>query len=81
MQRRRTLKCDRDTRRFTVVRVNGDPRDTHAGRSFEQALRLAQPDRGSRIDVYAVCSKDAGAARFEPLRRGEKLRTFRFKGR
>lgn len=64
-----------------MLRVNGDATDTHAARSFQQALELAQPDRGARVDVFAVCASDAGAARLPGVyrRRGQLLRTFRAK--
>jgi hypothetical protein len=79
---RRTLRCDVNERRFTVIRIDGDPYDTHAGRSFESAWKLAIPDRGARVDVFAVCASDAGAARLPSAytKRGQLLRTFRFKG-
>jgi len=81
-QRRRTLKCRVNERRFTVVRVNGDPHDTHAGHSFEAAMRLATPDRGSTVEVFAVCGKDPGAVRLpsEYEKRGQLLRKFKVKG-
>jgi hypothetical protein len=81
-QRRRTIKCRVGEKRFTVVRVNGDPYDTHAGRSFEQAMSTATPDRGSTVEVFAVCGKDPGAVRLpsEYERRGQLLRTFKAKG-
>lgn len=72
------LSCKVGEKRFTVVRVNSDPHDTHAGRSFEQAMASAQPDRGAKIDVYVTCAKDAGAAR---LRHRKLTRSFRYKGR
>ena len=80
---RRTIRCGPDERRFTVLRIDNAPYDTHAGRSFERALDLALPNRGSKIDVFAVCASDAGAARLPSVyeRRGELLRKFRYKGR
>lgn len=79
---RRTLRCNLNERRFTVLRVNHDLYDTHAGRSFEAALRLANPDRGATVEVFAVCARDGGEARmpFAYQKRGELLRKFRFKG-
>lgn len=78
---KRTIKCRPGEQRITVIRVNGDPYDTHAGRSFEQALRLANPDRGARLDVFAVCGSDVGAARLPSVyaKRGQLLRTMRYK--
>lgn len=77
---RRTIRCKAGERRFTVLRVNSDKADTHAARSYEAALRLAQPDRGARLDVFAVCAQDAGAARLK-LHYGysQLLRTMRYK--
>lgn len=81
MQRKRTLKCKVNQKRFTVIRVNGDALDTHAGRSFEEALALAAPDRGSRIDVFATCASDAGAARLPAVyKKGQLVRSFVAKG-
>lgn len=48
---------------FRVVRVNGDPADTHAGRTLEEALELAMPDEGDRLEHATVHARDAGAAR------------------
>lgn len=81
MQRRRKGRCTSGDRRFTVVRVNGDPYDTHAGRSFEDAFNLANPDRGSLIEVFSVCAKDGGFARLPAAyEQGQLLRKFRHKG-
>ena len=77
-QKKRTIKCKISEKRFTVVRVDRDPKDTHSGRSFQDAMDSAMPDRGSRIEVFAVCARDAGAAR---LKRGQLLRSFKYKGR
>jgi len=80
---RRSIKCRADERRFTVLRVDRSPHDTHAARSFEQALELALPNRGSTVEVFAVCASDAGVARLPSVyeKRGELLRKFRYKGR
>lgn len=77
----RKVKCLIGEKRFTVLRVNGDPYDTHAGRSFEQALRTASPDRGARIDVFSVCADDSGSARLPSTykKRGALVKSFRFK--
>jgi hypothetical protein len=79
---RRTIRCRANQTRFTLIRVNGDDLDSHAARSFEQALRLAQPDRGAKLDVYAVCATDPAEARFKFWHGGEVaqlLRTMRYK--
>ena len=80
---KRTIRCKPGEQRFTVLRVNGDNYDTHAGRSFEAARRAAQPDRGAKIDVFAVCAMDPGEARMPAVYKnrgqGQLLRTFRVK--
>lgn len=76
----RALSCGVNERRFTVVRVNSDPSDVHAGRSFQQAMAAAQPDRGAKIEVFVVCAKDAGFARLKH-NRGVVTRNFYYKGR
>jgi hypothetical protein len=82
-KRKRLIKCSASEQRFTVLRVNGDAYDTHAGRSFEQALASAMPDRGARIDVFRTCARDAGAARLPSTYKsnGVLVKTFRYKGR
>ncbi len=79
----RKIKCKIGERRFTVVRINRDDYDTHAGRSFERAMDAALPDRGAMVDVFSVCAPNAGAARLPSSykKRGYKTRTFRFKRR
>jgi hypothetical protein len=59
--------------RFLVVRVNKDSYDTyavpyhgHAGESVFDALDIALPDEGSRIDYAVVDAGNASAARFTP---------------
>ena len=78
---KRSIRCAPGEQRFTVIRVNGDDYDTHAGRSFERARDLALPDRGARLDVFAVCAVDPGAARMPAVykKRGQLLRTMRVK--
>jgi hypothetical protein len=80
---KRPIKCNTADQRYTVVRVNGDAHDTHAGRSFEAAMRSAQPDRGAKIDVFRTCASDAGAARLPSNYRskGVLVRSFSYKGR
>lgn len=63
MARKTTLKCPVGAKRFTVLRINQDDRDTFAARSYEAARAAANPDRGSRIDVFVTCARDAGEAR------------------
>ena len=63
MARKNPLRCTLGSKRFTVIRVNGDTRDTHAGRNFEAALRLAQPDRGAKLEVFVTCAHDPAEAR------------------
>jgi hypothetical protein len=82
MQRKRTLKCNVGEKRWTVVRVRGDAYDTTAGRSFEEAMRVAIPNRGDRVDVFAVCAGDAGAARLPSAygKRGQLVKSFKYRG-
>lgn len=81
MARRKRMRCNIGEKRFTVLRIDGDPYDTHAARSFEEALKIANPDRGSKIDVFSVCSDDPGAARLPSTyqKRGKLVRSFRSK--
>jgi hypothetical protein len=60
MQNKRAIKCPRNAKRFTVVRIKGD---TYSGRSMEDAMSAAMPDPGNRVEVFATCAKDAGEAR------------------
>lgn len=46
-----------------VVRVNRDPSDTYAAKSFRAALDLAAPDRGARLEYGIVVADDCGWAR------------------
>jgi len=48
---------------FYVVRVDGDPRDTHAEDTLEGALELAMADEGSTVEWGMVRACDAGEAR------------------
>ena len=81
MQRKRTMKCSPGQHRFTVVVVNGDPHDSHSGRSFSEAYELAMPDPGSRVEVWQTCAEDGGFARLPAsYRKGELVRSFRAKG-
>lgn len=48
---------------YCVVRVNQDPTDTHAAETFAEALALANPDDGDRVEYAFVEASDAGAAR------------------
>jgi len=78
-QHRRMIRCLPAEQRFTVLRIDGDPKDTHAARSFEAALRLAQPDRGSTVEVFRTCARDPGAARLQRLQANMLVRQFRKK--
>ena len=81
MARKTKVACKVGEKRFTVVVVNGHASDSHAGRSFESAMKLAQPDRGSLVEVYVTCAKDAGAARlpYHFHNNGKLVRRFRTK--
>lgn len=80
MARKHPLRCPVGAKRFTVLRVNRDDTDSHAGRSFEAALRSAQPDRGSKVDVFVTCARDAGEARLPAVyKKGKLIKTFRAK--
>jgi hypothetical protein len=81
MARKHPLKCAVGTKRFTVIRVNGNGFDSYAGRSFESALRSAQPDRGARLDVFVVCARDAGEARLTTsyIKHGKLVKSIRYK--
>ena len=77
----RKVTCRRGEKRFTVIKVGSDDYDTHAGRSFEAALRLAMPDRGSQLTVYSVCAPDGGMARMpsQYKKRGYVTKRMRYK--
>ena len=79
-QARRQTRCPAHKKRFTVVRVNSDKFDTHAHRSFERAMEMAMPDRGSLVEVFVVCDNDAGSARLQKLHKTDMVRQFRTKG-
>lgn len=81
MARKTKVACHVGEKRFTVVVVNGHAFDSHAGRSFESAMRLATPDRGSLVEVYVTCAKDGGEARmpYHFKNRGKLVRRFRTK--
>jgi hypothetical protein len=83
MARKTKVSCEIGERRWNVVVINRDPYDSHAGRSFEDAMDLALPDRGSHIDVYVTCAKDGGEARmpYNYKKKGKLSRSFRFKRR
>jgi len=74
------VRCPAGQQRFTVIVVNDDPKDSHAGRSFAEAMDLALPDPGSRVDVWRTCAPDSGAARLFYDQHGEHLRSFRSRG-
>jgi uncharacterized protein (DUF1501 family) len=81
MARKHPLKCAAGSKRFTVIRVDGDSFDTHAGRSFAQALAAAQPDRGAKLDVFVTCARDPGEARLPSnyAKFGRMVKTIRYK--
>lgn len=78
---KRTLRCNPGERRFTVLRVNGREADTFAARSYARARDLATPDRGDRVEVFAVCAREPGHARMLWAKdvRKQLLRTMRVK--
>lgn len=49
--------------RWVVVVCDDDGKDSHAAPSLEEALELANPDRGAVLVVFEVVATDAGAAR------------------
>jgi len=77
----RGLRCGVGEKRFTVVQVGSDQYDSHSGRSFEQAMSSAMPDRGSHVNVYVTCARDGGEARMPAnfKSRGKLVRQFRTK--
>ena len=82
-RKRGPLACKVGEKRFTVLRIDYDAYDTHAGRSFESALRLANPDRGAHVEVFVTCAPDGGAARLPAWyqARGQRIREFGYRGR
>ena len=50
-------------RQFFVVVADGDPNESYAGESLEEALDAAMFDSGTRYTVYKVMASDAGDAR------------------
>lgn len=68
----RTAQRERPTTRtaapqlFYVVRVNGDPKDTHAALSLDEAIELANADDGDVLEYTTVSAVDAGLARITP---------------
>jgi hypothetical protein len=77
--RKHPLKCSPGEKRYTVLRVDGDDKDTHAGRNFEKALRYAQPDRGSKVDVFVTCAYNTAEARLTFRQKGKLVKSFRAK--
>lgn len=78
-QKKRTIKCSGKEQRYTTIRINKDDRDIHAARSFEQAMDLANPDRGDLVEVFATCAQDVAEARM-PHVRAQRVRAFKYKG-
>lgn len=62
-----------------VVGSDDDGRDSHAAPSLEEALELANPDRGAVLVAYEVAAPDAGAARLS-WKRGRRLFQFAWLG-
>lgn len=91
MARKHPLKCTVGNKRFTVIEVFGKARpgsgrygttsDTYAGRNFEEALRAAQPDRGSVLRVFVACARDVGEARLPNYahKHGKLVKAIRYK--
>lgn len=78
MQTKRAIKCPVGSKRFIVVKVAGD---TYAGRSFEDAMDAAQPDRGNRVSVFATCADEVGSARMLfPGAPKQLIRSFVYRG-
>lgn len=48
-----------------MVVVNGDELDSHAAPELGEAIKLANPDQGSRVAVYLVEAEDPGSARLQ----------------
>ena len=87
MQRKRSLKCPASSRRFTGVAVGSEFQVSHhrgdvsVGRSFEEAMGLALPDKGNHVGVYVVCGKESGEARMNLMNgKGELIRLFKSHG-
>lgn len=62
-RKRKRKSATRTAMKFTVLRVDGDPLDTYAAESLEQAMAMAAPDEGASVEVAEVEAEDAGAAR------------------
>lgn len=60
----------RTAEHFFVVRVNGDPLDTYAGLSLDEALEVAAPDEGDALEYLEVDAPDPQVATtmFDPLK-------------
>jgi hypothetical protein len=58
--------------KFFVVRVDRDPKDTHAATSLERALEIASADPGSVVEWGEVHAQDAGAARLKQPQRWKR---------
>jgi len=87
MQRKRTMKCPAGSRRFTAVTVGTESEVSHhrgdvsVGRSFEQAMELALPDKGNYVGVYATCGQEPNEARHAVMQgKGQLLRVFKIHG-
>ncbi len=48
---------------FSVVRINGDPKDTYAAETLTEAIEIAMADPGDTIEYASVPAGDVGFAR------------------
>ncbi len=64
-KRKKAAGKEKTAMKFVVVRVDGDPSDTYAAETLEEAMDLAMPDSGSRVEMAEVEAEDAGAARLK----------------
>lgn len=62
-RRNKAAAQEKTAMKFVVVRVDGDPLDTYAAETLDQALSLAGADDGSKLEMAEVEADDAGAAR------------------
>lgn len=65
---------------YVVAVVNRDPYDAHAAVDRDDAIDLALPDWGDRVDLYEVCAPDAATARLRSVyeRKGCRVRSFTY---
>jgi hypothetical protein len=60
----KTLSCNRNSRAFTVAQVGTNRLGAAAAITKKDAIELLMPDKGDVVQLFAVCAKDAGDARF-----------------